>query len=279
MKHPTNRDTLNSSDPTIQSSLRSLIVLEILSNASLPLSQTELVHLSRIPRSSLIRYLEVLEENGFIIRLPQENKYILAPRVMRLAAAALQSNEFTRKARWILQRLAQSVGESCNLTIRHSDSVHYLVREEFNEPWSLSLHIKADVPVPLHCSASGKLYLSYMPFNEQNACLQRLDLRPYTKNTIVDLPTLKKELEKIKRQGFSVDNSELVNGMIAVAVPIFDKHHDNLLLATVACHAVAIRTDLSKLLTYKDRMRQAAEDISILFSSSQNASSGINLEG
>lgn len=244
--------------------IRALLIIEALAEATKPLSLNELIVKTHIPKSSLIRHLQNLCHTGFLIRLPETLGYTLASRTFKLCANALKSTQFADSARAILKKLVLKIHESCNLTILSEDSVRYLVREEDTSPWSLQLYVQPNTSVPLHCTASGKLFLAYMGLVDQQSYLKRLELKSFTANTITDANQLKKELEHIKRQGFGIDNEEFVTGMVALAVPIFDPKNPARVLATVACHAVTARTSLSKLLSYRSVMSQTATDIASL---------------
>lgn len=247
--------------------IRALLIVEALANSSEPLSLNELIHTTGIPKSSLIRHLHSLSQAEFIIRLPEQLGYTIGTRSLRLSANALHSTRFSRSARAILKKLVAKINESCNLTILAEDSVRYLVRVESDAPWNLQLYVQPNTPVPLHCTASGKLFLAHLALIEQKAYLHRLELKAFTKNSITDVSVLKTELETSKRQGFGIDNEEFVTGMAAIAVPIYDPKDSSKVLATVACHAVTARTSLSKLLSYRPVMAQAATEIATLLQS------------
>lgn len=246
------------------SALRALSIIETLTSSTEPLTLTELMRRSNIPKTSLLRNISTLVQAGYIIRLPGQLGYTIGSRSLRLSMGALRSSWFLNAARKTLKKLVQSTSEACNLTMLTEDSVQYLVREDSNAPWSLRLHVQPNVPVPLHCTASGKLFLAYLPYVEQKKYLSRLTLATYGDKSISDIAGLKAELENTRRQGFGVDNEEFVTGMIAIAVPIFASEQSSQVTAAIACHAVTSRTDLKKLLSYRSLMSQAASDISKL---------------
>ena len=81
--------------------------------------------------------------------------------------------------------------------------------------------------LPVHCTSQGKLFLAFMPEQDQKNILKRTDLREYTPHTITTLPALQKEFEKIRQQGYAIENGEYKMGLRSVAAPIFD--HDGCL--------------------------------------------------
>jgi DNA-binding IclR family transcriptional regulator len=64
------------------------------------------------------------------------------------------------------------------------------------------------------------------------------------------------ELEKIRRQGYGVDNEEFIKGMVAVAVPVRDRQGN--CVAAVACHAPTARYALEELISCVDALKLAA---------------------
>src|SRR3546814_12484761 len=89
--------------------------------------------------------------------------------------------------RAILQRLADTVKETCNLTISSGDDIVYLDRVEAN--WSLRTTLSPGSRVPYHCTSSGKLLLSFLPKQQRERLLKKLTLRSTTSQTITDLET------------------------------------------------------------------------------------------
>jgi len=248
-----------------QKVLRPLLILETLANAAEPLGLASLLQQTKIPKTTLIRHIDALCIAGFIVRLPNQLGYTVATRSLDMGLNVLRSTTFINAAQTVLKELVHRINESCNLTILVKDTVHYLAREEKNLPWNLQLHVRPNASVPLHCTASGKLFLANLPLIEQKNYLKGLQLKAYTKRTITDLPILKNELELTKQRGFGVDDEEFVTGMVAIAVPVYSPTDAETVVAAIACHSVAARTNLKQLLTHKSVMEQAAEKTSGLF--------------
>ncbi|WP_026156909.1 IclR family transcriptional regulator [Oligella urethralis] len=246
---------------TNSAATRALMIVEVLANSEEPLSLNALCAKIAIPRSTLMRNLNSLCEAGFVVRLPEQLGYTVGARSVSFCVNALRTTRFSVAARSILRRTVSKINETCNLTVLDEDSVRYLVRVENTAPWSLQLNVKPNTSVPLHCTASGKLFLSNLSHFEQSTFLKNIELTAFTDNTITDLEEFKKELAKTKRQGFGLDKEEFVTGMVALAVPVYDPYHKSRIIATVACHAVTARTCLSRLLSCRVVMEEAAEEV------------------
>lgn len=74
---------------------------------------------------------------------------------------------------------------------------------------------------PLYCTASGKLILANMSENSINKYLEYTKLIPSSTFTITTIEELLKNLEEIRKHGYSYENQELAEG---ISVPIYDKN-------------------------------------------------------
>jgi DNA-binding IclR family transcriptional regulator len=239
--------------------LRPLALLEQLASAGQPFSLSQLSARLHIPKATLMRLIESLEAQGYVTHMPDsrgaERAIALGPRAARLALATLANNTFTRACRSLLRSLVDVLGETCNLTALDGDTVLYIERVETAEP--LRLHMQPGTRVPLHCTASGKLFLSQMPLAERRLAVSRLTLKRMTYRTLTDRSLLEAELDRLGARGIGIDNEEFVRGMVAIAVPVRDAANGNV-LAALAVHAPTARANLNDLLEAVPKMKEAA---------------------
>jgi IclR family transcriptional regulator, acetate operon repressor len=234
--------------------LRALHVIDAISRSPTGLSLAHLSEQLHIPKATLMRLLQALEEEGFLLRQFERQAFTLGPAMAGLSLRALQNGAVAHRYRPVLNQLVQRLGETCNLTAPAGDAVVYLDRVETSHP--LRMTLATGTRVPLHCTASGKLFLAEMPVQSRNAVLEQLTLSRMTDQTLCDIQLLKAELERVKRQGYGVDNEEFIRGMVAVAVPIRDLHGH--CVAAVACHAPTARYGLGELVATVGTLKLAA---------------------
>lgn len=235
--------------------LRALTVLEHLSEASQPLTLAQLANLMRVPKSTLMRLLRSMETQGYLLHMPAERGYVPGTRSTTLALRVLRGSNIRRECRAVLRNLVRTLGETCNLTVPDAGRVLYVERVDTTAP--LRMHLQPGIWVPMHCTASGKLFLASMPLLERRSVLQQLPLPRHSPRTITERRDLEAELESIGRRGVGIDNEEFVLGMVAVAVPVHGK--DGKLVAAVACHAPTARRSLDELLDCVPELRKAAD--------------------
>jgi DNA-binding IclR family transcriptional regulator len=239
--------------------LRALNVLEQLAAAGQPFSLSQLSSRLLIPKATLTRLIDALEARGYVTHMPDsrgaDRAIALGPRAAQLALTTLANSTFTRACRSLLRALVEALGETCNLTVLDGDSVLYVERVETPEP--LRLHMQPGTRVPLHCTASGKLFLSQMAPAERRLAIRGLQLKQMTYRTLTDPDLLEAELDRLAVRGIGIDNEEFVRGMVAIAVPVRNVG-DGRVLAALAIHAPTARASLEDLLKAVPKLKETA---------------------
>lgn len=78
--------------------------------------------------------------------------------------------------------------------------------------------------LPVHCTVQGKIMLAHMTRAEVKRILREHGMQAYTANTKRSYEELEPELQRIRRQGYAVDNNEYHAGLCSVAAPIYDEN-------------------------------------------------------
>lgn len=251
------RESTRDAAPDNSSMLRALSVLETLVRVGRPVTLSDLMQITGAPKPSLHRTLGLFEDAGWLIRDESGRAYSAGPRLARFAFDVLTHDAVASHRRAVLRRLVDRVGETCNLAVLRRAEIVYLDRVEAD--WPLRLHIEAGTALPPHCCASGKLLLAFRPRAERELMLDTLHLMRFTPNTITDRDRLADEFDRIRSQGYALDNEEYVTGAVCVSVPVFDA--DRNAVAAVAVHAATARLPLARALEFLPDLRRAASAI------------------
>lgn len=219
---------------------RSLRLLATLARAGKPQPLAELVQALGLPKATVHRMLTQLLEGGFVARDVDERNFVVGPSLHKLALDTLNHGSLRGLRHEVLADLVAEVGETCNFTTTDGAGVLYLDRVEAPWPWRLTLEVGAHVP--LHCTASGKLFLAYMPAERRALLLQHLKLTRMTANTLTTVDALRAECEAIVAAGHSFDREEFIDGLLAAAVPVRDAAGE--VRAALAVHAPTARLSL-----------------------------------
>ena len=237
--------------PTI---LRGLIVLEKVVHAKRPVSATELIEQLDLPKPTVNRILQRLEEEDLLRREPIKRRYLPGPRTQEIALGVMSNSSIGAPRHAILESLSEEIGETCNCTMLDGTHTVYFDRVEANWPFRIQLPIGSKLP--LHCTASGKLFLAYMNNRERSRLINAASLKRFTNRTITDPELLMDELRQTQKDGVGIDNEEFMAGMVAVAVPVFNTANE--VCFTVAVHAPNVRKSLEALRQYLPSLRKAA---------------------
>jgi len=194
--------------------LRALDLLEQVARSPQPLSLAALAQACALPKPSALRIATRLVHAGLLLREPAGKSYVSGPRLDALAREVLLNSPLRAARRRVLDALVDEIGETCNCTMLDGDEVIYLDRVE--AAWPLRVHLQPGSRVPLHCCASGKLFLAHMRADARRRLLQAAPLPRYTPSTLCDPAALERELRAIRQQGASFDHEEYLPGIVCI---------------------------------------------------------------
>jgi len=245
---------------TGSSAERSLRLLSLLAREGRALSLAELSVRLGLPKVTTHRLCAQLLDGGFLARDVDERCFAVGPALRRLAFDTLNHGVVRGLRHEVLAALVAQVGETCNFTTLDGARVLYVDRVEAQ--WPLRLTLDVGSHVPLHCTASGKLFLAEMPAPGREALIAQLPLTRMTRHTITSAKALKTECEAVATQGWSNDREEFIAGLIAVAVPVRDIGGRT--RAAIALHAPTARMSLAEAQRQLPALRAAAAQMSAL---------------
>lgn len=173
-----------------------------------------------LPLGSVHRLLLDLNEEGIVERTTA-GEWELSFRLLEITGLQLERIELPRLARPYSEKIARATGETVNLNAL--SGMHGVCIDKVRGNEGMQLDMRIGSRGPMHCGGAGKVMLAYMNPAEQ-ARVFELPLTALTPKTITDLDVLKRELERIKARGYSIDDQEVVIGVYCVSVPILDRN-------------------------------------------------------
>jgi IclR family acetate operon transcriptional repressor len=232
-------------------------LLEHLIAADRALTLAELVAQMDMPKATVHRLLINLEAAELLKRDLTGKRYVPGDRLARFSLRAVVFSARMSPVRAILERLVAEIGESINLGVLDGSSVAYVQRVECN--WPLRTHLSAGSRVPLHCTATGKLFLALMPTARRTALLDEIELKAYSPNTITSRKRLDEELARIRDERMAVNNEEFMVGATGLSVPLIGI--DGEMIAGLALHAPVARLSVDDVRAHAPTLRRAAEKL------------------
>jgi IclR family acetate operon transcriptional repressor len=202
-------------DSSVQSVERALQILDALDDAGGRLGVSDLAAQIGLPASTIHRLLRTMAGAGYLRQLP-DRRYALGS---RLAALGMRATEVVGgAARPLLRSLAQRFGESANLAVLAGREAEYVAQV----PGTHSMRMFTEVGrrVPLHSTGVGKALLSLLEPGEADDLLRREGMSAATSSTITSRDAMHAELDRIRADGFAIDDGEMEIGVRCVAVPV-----------------------------------------------------------
>jgi DNA-binding IclR family transcriptional regulator len=223
---------------------KGLDILEYLSAQSIPLSQTEIaVGIEKTP-NEIYRMLMSLETRGYVLRDEVSGKYRLSLKLFYLSHRHSPVDELRKAAQFPIEELANSVRQSCHLSILYMNQVMVIIHAKSPGPIALSIEEGNLFPLPL--TASGKVLLAYMNEAERNNALQiNAIFKKYPKSKKDEFL---QSLEEIRVNGTYVKNSDLAAGVTDISVPVGVESNDGI----IACLTISMLTALHEDKTIKN---------------------------
>ncbi len=204
---------------------KSLQILDLLSKNPQGLSLLEMSNMIGFPKSSIHHILSTFLPYEYVAQNAETKKYSLGFKFLSLGRVILDSIDVRKIANKYLFELHDECrerhGESkeaIHLAIMRNGKVIYIDKIESQQGLSLATYI--GYRTDPHAAAGGKVLLSELSPKEILNIYQGRSLKPYGKNTITSIDDLFKELEKIRKQGYAIDNEEYYEGVRCVAAPI-----------------------------------------------------------
>ena len=265
MKSVLNNELLTgqNKDLATNSTYRTIRILEVLSYYQ-GITLEELAPILELSKATLSRFLQTLSEMEYIEK-SVDNKYFLTPKLFAAASRSLSETELSKIALPYMEDMSYRTGETSLLAIRDGNSALYLTRIE--SKYNLKFYEGIGMKIPLYCTAMGKVLLTGVDKEELDRFFATEQLIPYTEKTIVDKAELLKDLEEVRRKGFSVCESEYEDGNRSIAVPVYN--HVNKIIAALGITWPLFRETSEKFQTGLESVQKYASKISMLMGQSK----------
>jgi DNA-binding IclR family transcriptional regulator len=200
---------------------RTLALLRALAGHARPVGAAQLARELGLPRSSLYHLLAVLEREGFVVHLPEEQRYGLGVAAFEVGSAYLRQAGLERLARPLLRELVAEVGGTAHLGVLDGRDVLYLGKEQGAEPAVLVTEV--GVRLPAHLTASGRALLAHDPPAQLTARYGGLrELADRTGRGPQRLSELRGLLTTDRDRGWSREDGEVTEGVGSVAAAALD---------------------------------------------------------
>jgi IclR family KDG regulon transcriptional repressor len=174
-----------------------------------------------VSRVSIFRILRSLESLSYLDKSEETGRFALGPKFVQLGQLAERRLELVDLAKPHMQEMLERFNENVNLGKLQNFELIYLKILESSQP--LRVGVLPNRRNAIYCSATGKAILAHMGEDSVDEYLRLTKLSAFTKNTITTHDGFRRELEKVRKQGFAVDDQENVEGVRCIGIPLFDE--------------------------------------------------------
>ncbi|ANI37501.1 IclR family transcriptional regulator [Mycolicibacterium vaccae] len=216
--------TDDSGDPTfsprsgIAAVDRAVAVLDVFTRGRLSLGVSDIARATGLSTSTAHRVLASLCAHGLVTKVGPN--YALGPRILQLAASARDTGDVAAVARPVMTRLRDVTGETVGLHVVKGGGRYVIDQVESTQPLRRT-YTEWGQFIPLHQGAPSRLLLAYCDETTVASVLAG-PFESITPSTVVDRDTLMREIEVIRRDGYTFSFEERVAGIRSIAVPLRD---------------------------------------------------------
>src|SRR5580700_7822433 len=200
---------------------RALAMLEAVAHEPEGLSNAEISRKLQIPKSSASYILRTLETQGYLNREAPSGKYRVGLKILSLSRGALSGIDVREVALPIMRHLVEKTSLTCHLAILDGPEAVYI--EKVEPPGFIRMDTWVGRRMRVHATSVGKALVAHIPQARLEKILAEAGMEKRTPKTITTVPKFLKELEKVRTQGYAVDDEENNLGARCVGAPVFNQ--------------------------------------------------------
>ncbi len=247
-------DTKHKTSTTVA---KAFAILDMLvSKGSAGLSLSEVSSSLQVSKSTAHRYLTTLEELE-VVKRDDRDYFGLGPKLIELAAAFLNNHDLRNESVPFLERLSAQTQETVHLAVPFGNDVVYIAKVESPHSVRMASHIGARNP--MHCTSLGKAILAHYPSDRVERSIHE-GLPGRTPHTLTSPEALRAELERVRGQGFAIDDQENEVGVRCAGAPIFD--YTGKVIGAISVSGPASRLTKQQCIEFGPLVRDAALNVS-----------------
>lgn len=207
---------------------KGLHLLELFTEEKPSWSLEEISAYTKVPKATVIRILQSFMEYGYIQKtiverngiLTEDSPYSLGLKFLQLGELVACNLEVRQVALPYMKSLQVNFNEAVQLVERNGLVGIYIEKVESKSP--VRLYTRVGRSAPLYAGACTRTLLTFLEDEEIDEIL-RYPMDSYSSNTPRTKKEVWKHIEQTRKEGFAYSSSELVEGTVSIAVPIFNR--------------------------------------------------------
>lgn len=244
----------------VSSLVRGLKILSTFTIRTPSLKVSEIAEMTGLDQATVFRFVYTLEYLGYLVRDEETKRYHQSVRMLSLSLPAREGIAVREVALPVMFELSEKINETVKLAVLDGVEIVMVALAEVMD--KLVYRTPIGHRSASYCTAQGKALLANQPMENWDRLISMIDFVPRTENTIVDPQKFRQELLKVRNQGYSVQDGELIMGLGSLAAPVFD--HGGKVVGAINISGLSIQIlHEEKVDYYIDELVKSARTISI----------------
>lgn len=252
----------NANEPlktTAPAVVRAVHILDVIAASSEPVALADLARETGVPKSTLHGLCDTLVKLRLVKR-HANGGMTMGSYVMGWANAFLSQTHITEEFRAVWEASRAFAEETVTLSVLDGADVIYLACHNGNRPLGVTFRIGMRLPAPY--TATGKAMLSTLPPGEAADRLAGVWPAPLTRASVGTYAALAEEMAQVRRDGYSIDNGQMREGMTCFGAPVFDASGERA-VAGLAVSFLTNEIDAQTGQRIGRQMRELADQLSV----------------
>ena len=243
----------------VQSISRGFSVIKAFSGRADGLTISDVAERTGLSRAASRRFLLTFKELGYVS--VEDGYFQLTPRVLDLGFTFLSTMGLPDVAQSTMEEVVATVHESCSITVLDGMDIVYVARVPAKRIMSIALAVGARLPA--YPTSMGRVLLAGLDPARLERYLSEVVLTPLTTRTVTSKPQLRRILNQVREQGWTIIDQEVEVGVRSVAAPIRDHFGRATAAINISSHASRVTLKVLRT-TYLPVVLRAADHISSL---------------
>ncbi|MCL5073793.1 MAG: IclR family transcriptional regulator [Actinobacteria bacterium] len=209
-------------------------------------------------KSMVHRIISDLNENGYVKRNNFTMKYSIGLKFLDISKEVIENLDVRQAAYDIVRELNKITKETIHMAMFLNNQAIYVDKVETEHP--IRTFSQIGMRPSFYCTGVGKAIIAFQSPEIINQILDSITFIKFTKNTLTSKEKFLKEINKIQKDGYALDNEEHAEKIICIAAPIRD-YTENV-VASISITTVTYRMSIKDILKYKDLIINSAYMIS-----------------
>ncbi len=245
----------NDTEITILAVDRALVILKFLARTKNDIGVRDISRELGYSPAVTQKIFNTFKAHGFVQQNLDTQRYQLGIGALNVGLAVLEQTDLLKVARPMMVELTNNTEETTFLALQDEFRTVYIDRVKSPHPIRMDAEIGAHRP--MNCTAVGKILLAFGPHGTVSDAFDSGEFVKSTENSIIDYKMFEMELERVREQGYAIDNEEYNSEAMCIAAPIFGPNGRICAAITTSGPSFRIKHRLSEIISLvKD---QAAE--------------------